>query len=199
MILTNAQSATGATDSTMPESAAKTPGGVVAGGTKVAVVKPTVTQPKTSAVPVERGTTQRRRVAVKSRRAASAKQSTRGKPVAKKLPAANAGKAKQAVPPPKPIVARQGSAPKKVGKVKVVRDSVTMPLEDYERIGALKHKCLAIGIAIKKSELLRAGLITLQRLSDEDLKRVIALVDKIKTGRPAGKEKKSKVGKKDRG
>ena len=188
MILTNAQSATAAPDSSMPERAATTPG---------AVVKPSVAEPKTSVAPVERGTTQRRRVAVKSRKAASAKQSTRGKPVAKKLPAANAIKAKPATPA-KPIAARQDSAPKKVGKVKVIRDSVTMPLEDYERIGALKQKCLALGVAIKKSELLRAGLITLQRLSDEDLKRVLASVDKIKTGRPAGKEKKSKVGKKNR-
>lgn len=192
MILTNAQSVTAATDSSMPEPAAKTPGAVVASGAKVAVA-----EPKTSVAPVERGTTQRRRVAVKSPKAASAKQSTRGKPVAKKLPAANAGKAKPATPA-KPIVARQDPAPKKVGKVKVIRDSVTMPLEDYERIGALKQKCLALGVAIKKSELLRAGLITLQRLSEEDLKRVLALVDKIKTGRPAGKEKKSKVGKKTR-
>lgn len=189
MILTNAQSATAATDSSMSEPAAKTPS---------AVVKPTVTEPKTSAAPVERGTAQRRRATVKSATAASAKQSTHGKPVAKKPPAANAGKPKPAAPPAKPIVARQDSGPKKVGKVKVIRDSVTMPLEDYERIGALKQKCLAMGIAIKKSELLRAGLITLQRLSDEDLKRVLALVDKIKTGRPAGKVKKSKVGKKDR-
>lgn len=189
MTLPNAQSATAATDSSMSEPAAKTPS---------AVVKPTVTEPKTSAAPVERGTAQRRRATVKSATAASAKQSTHGKPVAKKPPAANAGKPKPAAPPAKPIVARQDSAPKKVSKVKVIRDSVTMPLEDYERIGALKQKCLAMGIAIKKSELLRAGLITLQRLSDEDLKRVLALVDKIKTGRPAGKVKKSKVGKKDR-
>jgi hypothetical protein len=198
MILTNAQSAIAATENSMPESAAKTPGGAVASGAKVAVVKPTVTEPKTSVAPVERGTTQRRRVTVKSRNVSNAKQSTSGEPVAKKLPAANAGKAKPAAPPAKPIVARKDSAPKKVGKVKVIRDSVTMPLEDYERIAALKQKCLAIGIAIKKSELLRAGLITLQRLSDEDLKRVLALVDKIKTGRPAGKVKKNKAGKKER-
>ncbi len=67
-----------------------------------------------------------------------------------------------------------------------------MPVEDCERIGVLKKKCLALGIAIKNSELLRAGVATIQRLSNEDLKRVLALVEKIKTGRPIGKEKKAR-------
>ena len=67
-----------------------------------------------------------------------------------------------------------------------------MPSTDYDRIGALKKSCLALGFAVKKSELLRAGLQTLQRLSADDLKRVITLVENIKTGRPAGKNKKHK-------
>jgi hypothetical protein len=74
----------------------------------------------------------------------------------------------------------------------VVRDSFTMPLADYELIGTLKQRCLGLGIAVKKSELLRAGLATLQRQSDENLARVVAAVENVKTGRPPGGKKKAK-------
>jgi hypothetical protein len=75
----------------------------------------------------------------------------------------------------------------------VVRDSFTMPVADYEMIGALKRRCLGLGIAVKKSELLRAGLATLQRLSDESLAQVVDAVESVKTGRPPGKNKKSRM------
>jgi hypothetical protein len=74
----------------------------------------------------------------------------------------------------------------------VVRDSFTMPLADYELIGALKQRCLGLGIAVKKSELLRAGLSMLQRQSDEHLAQVVAAVENVKTGRPPGGKKKAK-------
>jgi hypothetical protein len=74
----------------------------------------------------------------------------------------------------------------------VVRDSFTMPLADYELIGALKQRCLGLGIAIKKSELLRAGLATLQRQSDESLAQVVAAVETVRTGRPPSGKKKGK-------
>jgi hypothetical protein len=93
---------------------------------------------------------------------------------------------------PAKLVKAGDRVPKKAGRVKVIRDSFTMPAADYERIGVLKEKCLAIGVAMKKSELLRAGLATLERLSTEDLKRVVAAVESIKTGRPAGKKKRGK-------
>jgi len=75
---------------------------------------------------------------------------------------------------------------------KVVRDSFTMPLADYDLIGVLKQRCLALGIAMKKSELLRAGLAVLSRLPDQDLAQVVAAVESVKTGRPPGKKKRKK-------
>lgn len=75
---------------------------------------------------------------------------------------------------------------------KVIRDSFTMPAADYERIGALKQRCIGLGLAIKKSELLRAGLAVLEMLPDENLARVAAAVESVKTGRPPGKKKKKK-------
>ena len=79
---------------------------------------------------------------------------------------------------------------------KVVRDSFTMPLADYALIGELKRRCLAVGVAMKKSELLRAGLVVLNRLPDGQLLQVVGAVEAVKTGRPAGKKKrKGKRGK----
>jgi hypothetical protein len=82
---------------------------------------------------------------------------------------------------------------------RVVRDSFTMPIEDYERIGALKERCIGLGVAMKKSELLRAGLAALDRLPDKSLAQVIASVERVKTGRPPSKKKRKKKKKAHRG
>ena len=74
-----------------------------------------------------------------------------------------------------------------------------MPLVDYELIGALKQRCIGLGFAMKKSELLRGGLAALDRLPDADLAAVVAGVESVKTGRPPGEEKRKKgKGKKKR-
>ncbi len=74
---------------------------------------------------------------------------------------------------------------KDAGKAKVVRDSFTMPQADYELIAVLKQKALKAGLQkVKKSELLRAGLQVLDKLSVAQLKRAMASLEKIKTGRP---------------
>jgi hypothetical protein len=79
---------------------------------------------------------------------------------------------------------------------KVIRDSFTMPVADYELIGVLKKRCIGLGVAIRKSELLRAGLAALDRLPDASLAQVVAAVESVKTGRPPGKKKKKKKKKK---
>jgi hypothetical protein len=76
---------------------------------------------------------------------------------------------------------------------KVVRDSFTMPVADYELIGVLKKRSIGLGVAIRKSELLRAGLAALDRLPDASLAQVVAAVESVKTGRPPGKKKKKKT------
>lgn len=70
-------------------------------------------------------------------------------------------------------------------KPKLVRDSFTMPHGEYAQIGALKGRLLALGVAIKKSELLRAGVALLASLPDAKLKLAADKVEVIKTGRPA--------------
>lgn len=73
---------------------------------------------------------------------------------------------------------------KAANKKKVVRDSFTMPQNDYAKIAELKQVCLKAGVHVKKSELLRAGLHALGKLSAAQLKQEIAQMEQIKTGRP---------------
>jgi len=70
-------------------------------------------------------------------------------------------------------------------KVKMIRDSFNMPKSDYDKIAELKQKCLAAGVHVKKSELLRVGLTQLSMLSIAALLRSVNQIERIKTGRPA--------------
>jgi hypothetical protein len=83
---------------------------------------------------------------------------------------------------PSPVVEVKA---KRAKKDKVVRDSFTMPKSDYAKIAALKQKCLDAGVPVKKSELLRAGLLLLDSAPTKRLVAAIAAVETVKTGRPA--------------
>jgi hypothetical protein len=76
-----------------------------------------------------------------------------------------------------------------VKKAKLVRDSFTIPKTEYAAIDTLKNRAVALGTSIKKSELLRAGLMALQALSDAAYKRALGAVPALKTGRPAAEVK----------
>ena len=78
----------------------------------------------------------------------------------------------------------------KVKAEKVVRDSFTMPKSDYALIDTLKKKCLASGVAVKKSELLRAGLAALHGMPGESLLVAVKDLAQVKTGRPPSTKKK---------
>jgi hypothetical protein len=75
--------------------------------------------------------------------------------------------------------------PLKDKKVKVVRDSFTIPKNELLQIGESKKRALGLGVEIKKSELIRAGLQALTGLNDAAFKKALASVPTIKTGRPA--------------
>jgi hypothetical protein len=59
-----------------------------------------------------------------------------------------------------------------------------MPQNDYSKLEELKLVCLKAGIQVKKSELLRAGLHVLGKLSAAQLKKSVIQIEQIKTGRP---------------
>jgi len=67
---------------------------------------------------------------------------------------------------------------------RVIRDSFSMPENDYERIAANRARALKQGVAVTKAEVLRAGLIAVSNMSDAELVEILGRVEKIKTGRP---------------
>ncbi|MEX3843391.1 hypothetical protein [Paraburkholderia sp. BR10882] len=71
-----------------------------------------------------------------------------------------------------------------VKQEKVVRDTFTMPREDYEQLAVLKQRCLDAGLAVKKSELVRAGLLLLASEPTKRLLAAVKAVEPVKTGRP---------------
>lgn len=90
-------------------------------------------------------------------------------------------------PTVKPIAATQGvAAPKllKEKKVKLVRDSFTIPKPEYLVLDALKARALVLGQAVKKSELLRAGIKALASMTDAQLTSTLKSVPALKSGRP---------------
>lgn len=111
------------------------------------------------------------------------------KVVAKKAPAA-----KKAAVVSKPEVK---AAPVKVAKpakpvklkVKLVRDSFTMPADDWALIDQLKARAIGFKRPAKKSELLRAGLQVLAGLPDNALQIALDKLQPLKPGRPKAEKK----------
>jgi len=102
---------------------------------------------------------------------------------AKKAPAAKKAVAPKAPQAAAPVVAKV-SKDVKAKKPKLVRDSFTIPKDEYAVIETLKQRAATLAQPVKKSELLRAGLKVLAGLSDAALRSALQAVPSIKTGRP---------------
>ena len=76
-------------------------------------------------------------------------------------------------------------------KVKLVRDSFSMPKGEYAAIESLKIRALAMQVVAKKSELLRAGLLALSAMDDASLRTMLSAVPTLKTGRPKKDEERT--------
>ncbi len=107
-------------------------------------------------------------------------------------PAPAIDSAKPAIPAdtptiPSPVATQEADTDKsrKPRKQKLVRDSFKFPQQEYAAFDALKARCLKAGLAIKKSELVRAGLVALQALDDDRLIEILNKLEKLKAGRPA--------------
>jgi hypothetical protein len=72
-------------------------------------------------------------------------------------------------------------------KDKLIRDSFTLPREDFELIAALKDRALDFKRPTKKSELLRAGLQALAKLDPAALSAALEALRPLKAGRPKNK------------
>jgi len=66
----------------------------------------------------------------------------------------------------------------------LVRDSFTMPEQEYAVLGAVKQACLKAGFEVRKSELLRIGVALLGQLDTKSLRAVLDSLPQLKTGRP---------------
>lgn len=168
----------------LPKAAAKAP---VKASVKVAVKAPAKaalrSAPKAPAKP-----------AAKSAPAPAVKKAARpaAKPAPKaddkpapKLSAKAAPKAEpKAAPKAASKPARATAEREKVRKPKLVRDSFTMPEEEYAVLALVKKACLKAGFEIKKSELLRVGVVLISQIDMATLKSVLARLPQLKTGRP---------------
>ena len=83
--------------------------------------------------------------------------------------------------PPKPAL--PAPVPEAKVKHKLVRDSFTIPKNEYATLSELKQRAIHLAHPVKKSELLRAGVRALSGMSDEALLAALRAVPSLKTGR----------------
>ena len=112
------------------------------------------------------------------------------KPAAKPAvtkPTSVSSAAKTAAPKKAEKVKTVKPAKEKAPKLKMERDSFTMPNAEYAQFHVLKERLNKLAQPAKKSELLRAGIMQLSAMTDAALKAALAKVPAIKTGRPKKK------------
>ena len=80
---------------------------------------------------------------------------------------------------------RPKSNDSKQNKSKLVSNRCKMPDTEYAQLAALKKRLSALGIGVKKSTLLRAGLMLLVDMDDGPLKKAMAKFELINASRPA--------------
>lgn len=102
--------------------------------------------------------------------------------VAPKKMIANAGVTKIT---PVSVVKESTEKPIKAKKIKLVRDSFTIPKPEYLILDNLKLRAADLKHPVKKSELLRAGIKALAAMTDAQLLLALKAVPMLKTGRPS--------------
>lgn len=90
-----------------------------------------------------------------------------------------------AKPVVKPVAQPKVDKPVKLKKPKLVRDSFTIPKAEYTVLGDLKQRATKLASAVKKTELIRAGIKALAAMSDAAFQAALKAVPTIKTGRPS--------------
>ena len=119
---------------------------------------------------------------------ATAKKASVKKVAAKKTPAkkvtAKKATAKKASPSRAKPTAPVSAPATKAKKVKLVRDSFTMPANEYQILQDIKKASLKAGVEVKKSELLRIGVGLLKTLSVAQIDAARSALTKLRAGRP---------------
>lgn len=116
---------------------------------------------------------------------AKAKTKLVAKPVARKSVKAKKATAIKAKTPadPKRVALPKIDKKAKPKKSKLVRDSFAMPDAEYALFAAVKKRCVAKGVAVKKSEVLRAALISFAAKNDAAVMAALKSLEFINTGR----------------
>lgn len=123
-------------------------------------------------------------VVAKSAKKMVAAKATRSAPVA--APVAPVVKpAAKPVAAATPLAAAKAPKPAKVKKPKLVRDSFTIPKDEYSVLDDLKQRAGRLSSPAKKSELLRAGVKALAAMPDAAFLSALRVVPVVKTGRPS--------------
>ena len=122
---------------------------------------------------------------------AAVKKAVTPKPLVAKAATTKVAAPKPAVAAPKAVAPKVVKAKpvtkEKAPKLKMERDSFTMPKAEYAQLYVLKERLAKLGNPAKKSELLRAGIMQLTAMTDAALKVAMSKVPTIKTGRPKKK------------
>lgn len=110
------------------------------------------------------------------------KRATAAKPAIKKVPLKQATASTQ---PEKTADAPAPAPAEKTKKIKMVRDSFTMPKTEYATLDELKQRAILLGHPLKKSELLRIGIKLLAALPDARLLAALTRLPSLKSGQQA--------------
>lgn len=143
--------------------------------------------PETSRGPAKASTPRRRAARPQTAAAAVATTTARATKLAK---GAKVAKVAKPLPPAKSVktlkAPKAPKLPKKPAKPReqLVRDGFTMPVADFALIADLKLRAMAAQRAVKKSELLRAGLRALSAMEDGALLALLGRLEPVKIGRP---------------
>jgi len=70
-------------------------------------------------------------------------------------------------------------------KQKLVRDSFTMPEQEYEALAEMKKNCIKAGVSVKKSELLRVAVSLLRKMDVRQVQQALTGLTPVKAGRPS--------------
>lgn len=154
-----------------------------AAATPAAPAKPITTAAAVEKASAKPGTAKKAVAAKPAPKAVAEKAAPAAKAAAKparKAPAA-APEKPAAAPKAEKLAKVKKQTPK---KIKLIRDSFSIPENEYALFSTLKQRALAAGVDVKKSEVLRTALATLAKLDDAALVTAIGLVERIKTGRP---------------
>ena len=94
--------------------------------------------------------------------------------------------AKQAVKAlAKPVAKAHADKSAKEKKIKMVRDSISIPKTEYQALDSMKLRAAKLAVMVKKTELIRAGIKALAAMDDSAFVAAVRAVPNLKTGRPA--------------